>query len=84
MHDLHAADKIVRDIKKYAQKNSLKRVTNIKIGLGSITEHGETILASNLKYNIKLLSKDTILSGAKVVIDKMSGPYVKIREIEGK
>ena len=83
MHDLHAADKIVRDIKKHAQENNLKKVTNIKIGLGRISEHGETVSSSNLKFNIKLLSKGSILSGAKVVIDKMTGPYVKIEEIEG-
>ncbi|NQU99731.1 MAG: hydrogenase maturation nickel metallochaperone HypA [Parcubacteria group bacterium] len=83
MHDLHAADKIVRDIKKYVQKNNLKKVTNIKIGLGKISEHGETISSSNLKFNIKLLSKGTALGGSKVVIDKMAGPYIKIKEIEG-
>lgn len=83
MHDLHAADKIVRDIKKHAQKNNLKKVTNIKISLGKITEHGETISPSNLKFNIKLLSKGTLLNGAKVIIDRITGPYVKIKEIEG-
>ncbi len=83
MHDLHAADKIVRDIKEYARKNGLKKITNIKIGLGKISEHGETILPSNLKFNIKLLSKGTVLSGSKVEISQISGPYVKIKEIEG-
>lgn len=83
MHDLHAADKIVRDIKKYAIRNDLKKVTNIKIGLGKISEHGETILPSNLKFNIKLLSKGTVLSGSRVEISQISGPYVKIKEIEG-
>lgn len=83
MHDLHAADKIIRDIKEHAQKNNLKKVTDIRIGLGSITEHGETISSSNLKHNIKLLNKGTILKGAKVIIDKISGPYVKIKEIKG-
>lgn len=83
MHDLHAADKIVNTIKDYAKKNGLKKVTKIKIGLGRITEHGETILASNLKHNIKLLSKGTVLSGSKIEISQIGGPYVKIKEIEG-
>lgn len=83
MHDLHAANKIVENILEYAQKNKLKKVTKIKIGLGKIAEHGETISASNLRHNIKLLSKGTILAGAKIEISQISGPYVKIKEIEG-
>lgn len=83
MHDLHAADKIIKDVKKQAQKNNLKKVTKIRIGLGNITEHGETISSSNLKHNIRLLSKGTALGGAKIEISQISGPYVKIKEIEG-
>ena len=83
MHDLHAANKIVESILDYARQNKLKKVTRIKIGLGKISEHGETISSSNLKHNIKLLSKGTVLSGSKIEISQISGPYVKIKEIEG-
>jgi Zn finger protein HypA/HybF involved in hydrogenase expression len=83
MHDLHAADKLVRTIKDYARKNGLKKISKVKIELGKITEHGEEIRPDNLKYNIKILGKGLIASGAKIEVKRISGPYLRLKEIEG-
>lgn len=83
MHDLHAADKLIRTIKEYAKRNDLKRVTRVKIELGKITEHGEEISPDNLKYNVKMLGKGLIAGNAKIYISRISGPYLRLKEIEG-
>jgi Zn finger protein HypA/HybF involved in hydrogenase expression len=84
MHDLHAADKILKEVLDFARKNKLTKITKIKIGLGRILEHGEEIKPKNLKFNIKLLSKGTLVKGAKVEIKEVAGPYLKLMEIEGR
>jgi Zn finger protein HypA/HybF involved in hydrogenase expression len=83
MHDLHAADKLIRTIKDYARKNGLKKVTGVKIELGRIAEHGEEVKPENLKYNIKLLGKGFISSSSRIEIKRISGPYLRLREVEG-
>lgn len=83
MHDFHEADKIVKLILKYANKNKLKKVTHIKIKLGEIIEHGEQINPENFKFNIKMLLKKTIVEKAKIDIIKTSGNKVILSEIKG-
>jgi len=84
MHDLYAADKILKEVLDFAQKNKLTKITKIKIGLGRILEHGEEIKPKNLKFNIKLLSKGTLAEDAKIEIKQVAGSYLKLKEIEGK
>jgi Zn finger protein HypA/HybF involved in hydrogenase expression len=84
MHDLHAADQIVKSVLDYARRNKLTKVMTIKIGLGKILEHGKEIRPNNLRFNIKLLSKGTAAKDAKIEIKRVSGPYLRLKEIEGK
>lgn len=83
MHDLHVADKIQKLVIKYAEENNLKKVTKIIVELGSVVEHGEEINPENLKYNLKLLSKDTITQDAEITVGKIKGVTWNLKEIEG-
>lgn len=83
MHDLHVADKIHKLVIKYAQENKLKKITKIVVELGSIVEHGEEINPDNLKFNLNMLSKNTITEGAAIEIGKIKGETWNLKEIEG-
>lgn len=84
MHDFHAADNILKTALEYAKKNKLNKVDRIKIELGKFVEHGQEILADNLKFNIKMLSKGTIAENCGIVIiDKRGENGYKLIEIEG-
>ncbi|MFA6215643.1 MAG: hydrogenase/urease maturation nickel metallochaperone HypA [Patescibacteria group bacterium] len=83
MHDLHAADQILKLVLENANKNELSKVTKIIIELGSMVEHGEEINASNLAFNLKLLAKNTPAEGAKIEIKKVKSQSWKLVEIEG-
>lgn len=77
MHDFHLANEIVRIVKQYAQKNNLAKINKIVLELGNIIEHGESISAENLKYNINLLMP------CEVEIKKTKGDKWKLISIEG-
>lgn len=83
MHDLHAADQILKLVLDKVIENKLLKVTNIVIELGTIIEHGQDINADNLAFNLKLLAKNTPARGAKVVVNKVKGKSWKLVEIEG-
>lgn len=83
MHDLHEADKILKVILDYAQKNNLKKVTKAIIDLGSIVEHGEELMPENIEFNIIMLSRGTVADGIKVIINKIKGDSWVLKEIEG-
>lgn len=83
MHDLHAADQILKLALDKANENKLLKVKRIVIELGSMVEHGQDINADNLAFNIKLLAQSTLARGAKVVIKKVKGSSWKLVEIEG-
>lgn len=83
MHDLHAADRILKNALEYAQQNNLKKITKIVIELGEIEEHGAVIAPDNLKFNLRLLSAGTIADGAKIIILKIKGDNYKLKEIQG-
>jgi len=83
MHDLHEADRILKLVLDHAERNKLKAVTKIKIGLGSVVEHGSEINPENLKFNIGLLAKNTKADGAEVAVRKIRGEMWKLEEIEG-
>ncbi len=83
MHDLHEADRILKLVLEHAEKNNLKSVTKILIGLGSVIEHGSEINPENLKFNIGVLARGTAAEKAEVVIEKISGATWELDEIEG-
>ena len=83
MHDLHEADRILKLVLDHAERNKLKSVTKIKIGLGSVIEHGSEIDPENLKFNIHLLAKDTKAANAEITVEKNNKPSWELEEIEG-
>jgi len=83
MHDLHAADRILKSALEFAAKNNLKKITKIVIELGEIEEHGALIAPNNLKFNLKLLSRETIARDAKIAIEKIKGDNYELKEIQG-
>lgn len=83
MHDLHEADRILKMVLEYADKNGLKEVTKIKIGLGSVIEHGSEINPENLKFNIHVLAKDSKAANAEIIVNKLDKPTWELEEIEG-
>lgn len=84
MHDLHLADQILAFVQSEAKKRRLKKVTQIKIELGQISEHAETIKPENLKFNLENLNKGTIFENGKAVVlpIKEEGIY-RVKEISG-
>jgi len=83
MHDLHAADKIMKLVLDQAAQNRLKNIKRIEIDLGTVVEHGAAISPENLQYNIKLLSKNTLAAKALVVVNETTGHELRLKEIEG-
>ena len=83
MHDIHAANQILKTALEYAQKNKLKKISSMKIELGKIIEHDELITPDNLKYNIKLISKNTIAGDCKIIVSQRNNNELKLVEIEG-
>jgi len=78
MHDFHLANAIVKIAKEEARQNGLSKIKEIKIELGDIIEHGESISPENLKYNINLL-----MPNIEVKIHQVKGNVWKLKEIEG-
>lgn len=83
MHDLHVANKIIKLALQYGRKNNLKKITKIVVELGTVVEHGEEINPDNLRFNINLLTKNTIAEDAEIVIGKIKGESWNLKEIEG-
>jgi len=83
MHDLHEADRILKLALDHAEKNKLKSVTKIVIGLGSVLEHGSEINPENLKFNINMLARGTKVENAEVVVKKINKSTWELKEMEG-
>jgi len=83
MHDLIAAQDILRQAIKIAEKNKLKKITKISVKLGKIIEHNQEITPENLQFNFELVKRNTIAENAKLVLKKMSGKAVSIAEVQG-
>ena len=83
MHDLHAADRILKLVLEYATNNNLKKITKISVELGTVVEHGEEINPDNLKFNLQMLSQKTMAQGAEIEIGKIEGETWNLKEIEG-
>lgn len=84
MHDLHAADKILKLALEKAAENKLQKVTRIVVELGKALEHGQKILPENLEFNLRELARGTAAAGVLVEIRKMGNVNWKLVEIEGK
>lgn len=84
MHDLHLADKMLKQILEFATKNNLKKITVAKIKIGEILEHGEFINPENLSFNLGMLAQGTPAEDARFKIEKFDrqGEY-ELTEIEG-
>lgn len=83
MHDLHEANKILKLVLEKAKDGKLKKVNKIVIELGQIIEHKQTITSENLRFNLEMLSKETIAKDAVIVIDDSKNDCWKLVEIEG-
>lgn len=83
MHDFHLAEKISKLVWEEAAKNNLKKVKKIVIELGTIVEHQQPIKASNLKFNLGLLFKNTPAAKARIIIKKIKGNKWVLKSIEG-
>lgn len=83
MHDLHVANQIHKLVLKTAENNKLSKVTNIKIELGEIIEHGATIEPDNLRYNLGMLNKNSIANNANIEIERIGGNIWKLVAISG-
>ncbi len=83
MHDLHEADRILKLVLDHAERNKLKSVTKIVIGLGSVIEHGSEINPENLKFNVGVLARGTKAEGAEVVVKKIKADTWELKEMEG-
>lgn len=83
MHDLVAAQDIVKIAVKTAEKNKLKKITKIVVKLGKIVEHNEEIKPENLQFNFELVKNNTIAEKATLVIQKGAGKELAIVEVQG-
>ncbi len=83
MHDLVAAQDIVKTAIKTAEKNKLKKITKISVTLGKIIEHNQEITPDNLKFNFNLVKSNTIAESAKLVISIGKSTELEITEVEG-
>ncbi|MDF1498567.1 MAG: hydrogenase/urease maturation nickel metallochaperone HypA [Patescibacteria group bacterium] len=83
MHDIHAANQILKTALEYAKKNKCKKIDSMTIELGKIVEHDELITPKNLKYNIELISKNTIAEDCEIIVNSKNNKELKLVEIDG-
>jgi len=76
------ANEILKTVLEYAKKNGFKKVSRVEIELGSLVDHDEEILAENLIFNFKNLSKNTLAETAELEIKKIKGENWKLVSIE--
>jgi len=83
MHDIHAANQILKTALEYARKNKIKKISSMTVDLGKIIEHDELITPENLKYNIGLISKNTLAEECKIIINQTNKNELRLVEIDG-
>jgi len=83
MHDLHEANKILKTILDYAERNKLNKVTKAIIVLGKIEEHGQEIFPENIEFNIKIIAKNTCAEGLDLIVERSDSDSWELKEIEG-
>ncbi len=83
MHDFHLADQILKVILEQAAANNFKKITRVKLELGSIVEHGQEVMPENLRFNLSMLAEETPAAGLEVEVKKVSGNNWILKEISG-
>ena len=83
MHDLHAANRILKKVLEFGASKKLTKITDIHVDLGTVIEHGEEISPDNFRFNLEQLSQGTIAEGASVHLEKKSDSYIKLVKIIG-
>ena len=83
MHDLIAAQDIVKKAVEIAKKNRLKRITRIIVNLGKIVEHNEVLSPENLQFNFRLVRRNTLAEKASLTIKQGKGRELAITEVQG-
>lgn len=80
MHEWGITQDLIDEVKRQADRNSINKVTRVQVALGKksdITEYA-------LKTCFKVLTKDTILSKARLQIKKTPDHKIIVNTIEGK
>lgn len=83
MHDLLAAQELLKKALEVARAKNLKKITKIVVELGTVIDHDEEITEENISFNLKNLSAGTEAEGAKVIVNKVAGNHYTLKEIEG-
>jgi len=83
MHDLVAAQDIVKMATEIAKKNRLKSISTVIVKLGKIIEHNQELTPANLRFNFELVKKNTLADKAKLIIRKGKARELSIIEVEG-
>lgn len=83
MHDLLAAQELLRKALEVAHAKNLKKITKIVVELGTIIDHDEEIGEENIEFNLNNLAVGTVAEGAQVVVNKVTGNHYALKEIEG-
>ncbi len=78
MHESHIASELLKIALGKAKENKAKKITKIYINL-SKKDH---ITPENLKFHLKVLTKDTIAQGVEIEIKKANKTYIENIEIE--
>jgi len=65
MHELSMADAMVKTVIEVAEKNDAQEITEVSIELGEMT----LLNPEQLKFMLEVLSEDTLLEGAEIIID---------------
>lgn len=83
MHDLMAAQELLKKALEVARAKKLKKITKIVVELGTVVDHDEKITEENISFNLKNLAAGTEAEGAEVVVNKVVGNHYTLKEIEG-
>lgn len=88
MHDFILAKQIVDKVLEIAKEKGLKNIKQVDLEVGQIAmahdgleEHTHDLSAENIAFNLKAISKGTILSKSKFEIKKVEGDWWKIANI---
>lgn len=83
MHDLIAAQDIVKAALKTAKEQGLKKIAHVTVRLGKIVEHNQELTPENLRFNFELVSRNTLAEKAKLTIRPGRGRELSVVEIQG-
>jgi Zn finger protein HypA/HybF involved in hydrogenase expression len=83
MHDLVAAQDIVKIATQIAKKNKLKSISKIVVRLGNIVQHSEAITPENLQFNFELVKRNTLADQATIIIKKGKKAELQVEEVVG-